>query len=117
VNGPEDPRHGKAADEYGRHSRAHAQGPVAGDLLRRVLRSGQSIRLAWRADSPTDAEADEFPTAELPILHQESAPSLVAPKQPGSDVVGSQAGTEPKSATRGWDWFPTKLQWHTLTPL
>src|SRR5437660_841205 len=60
-------------EEYGRHSRAHASGPFAVDLVQRFVRAGEAIRLAWPSGSLADSDAPELPTAELPILQQQSA--------------------------------------------
>lgn len=59
-------------ESYGRHSRAHASGPWATDLIQRLLAAGAPLRLAWNGEE-TDAhpaERVEFPTAELPVIRE-----------------------------------------------
>ncbi len=59
------------AETYGKHSEAHAQGASVRQLLLRFLRAGQSIRLAWPTAEPTAGDSEEYPTAILPVIHNE----------------------------------------------
>lgn len=64
-------KHHDAAERYGRHSEANADGLPAAELLRRAIANGEAICLAWRADDTARGQADaqeEFPTAVLPII-------------------------------------------------
>jgi len=61
------------AERYGKHSRAHARGLGVAELLRRVVARGEAVRLAWRDDETNSVtnRAEEFPTAVLPVVHEE----------------------------------------------
>jgi hypothetical protein len=62
----------REAENYGKHSRAHARISVA-NLLRRVIARGDAIRLAWRDEEligGADRSAD-FPTAVLPVIRED----------------------------------------------
>lgn len=82
-------------ETYGKHSRAHARGLSVAELLRRVVARGEAIRLAWQGDAATNlvGPSDEFPTAVLPVIRDDS-------------LALEDQETEPTTATReARQWF------------
>lgn len=68
----------QSAEAYGKHSQTNAHGLSVAELLKRVVRRGEALRLAWRGHDPdvfVDQE-DEFPTAVLPVVRDEPAAVL-----------------------------------------
>lgn len=95
----------ESAEQYGKHSRAHAGGPGVVDLLRRAVAHGDAIRLAWDDETRIVADQrDDFPTAVLPVVRDE---------YPGDDE-----DTEPSTAVReARKWFMPELFTRLLHPL
>lgn len=91
-----DQRH-DVAERYGKHSQANAHGLPVTELLRRAIKRGEAVRLAWSTDE-TNAVADEsreFPTAVLPAVRDD-----------GQERRMDEGTTEPTTATReARKWF------------
>jgi hypothetical protein len=63
----------RSPDTYGRHSEANAGGLTVAALLRRVVASGEAIRLAWPVEGADQLTGDdEWPTAVLPKVEEQA---------------------------------------------
>jgi hypothetical protein len=94
---------------YGRHSRAHADVPVA-DVLQAVFERGDATRLAWPADEADRVveQREEFPTGVLPVVRPEQ------PASPGVDDTESltvNAETEPTTTSAAHRLRPGSFSW------
>lgn len=87
----------RTAEQYGRHSRANANGLSVGALLERAARAGHAMRLAWRgAEGEGLAQTGgEFPTAVLPVIRGTDGHQAEPDGSPGDDE-----DTEPSTTTR-----------------
>lgn len=87
----------RTAEQYGRHSRANANGLSVGALLERAARAGHAIRLAWRGveNEGLARTGGEFPTAVLPVIRGTNGHQAEPDGSPGDDK-----DTEPSTTTR-----------------
>lgn len=93
------------AGHYGKHSRAHADLPVA-EVLHAAVARGDALRLAWPADEVDRVvePREEFPTGVLPVVR-------------GAARTGDDGDTEPlqpamdddRRQLDSFSWWPTAL--------